>query len=41
MSRTGMSAWKISESFPRVSGDEPQAEIIEGLEMAFSPRERG
>ena len=30
-----------SFSFPRVSGDEPQAEIIEGLEMAFSPRERG
>ena len=41
-----MSRWQTTKksrlrSFPRVSGDEPQQEIIEGLEMSFSPRERG
>ena len=27
--------------FPRVSGDEPQNEVTEAMEMRFSPRERG
>ena len=27
--------------FPRVSGDEPQSEETEAMEMRFSPRERG
>ena len=27
--------------FPRVSGDEPQSEVTEAMEMRFSPRERG
>ena len=27
--------------FPRVSGDEPQTEVTEAMEMRFSPRERG
>ena len=41
MSRRRLKASIRAGRFPRVSGDEPQAEIIEGLEMAFSPRERG
>ena len=41
MSRSQKMANDRESRFPRVSGDEPQAEIIEGLEMAFSPRERG
>ena len=27
--------------FPRVSGDEPQSDILLGLQSEFSPRERG
>ena len=41
MSPCPRSALTTKWSFPRVSGDEPQGEIVEGLEMAFSPRERG
>ena len=41
MSRTGMSAWKISESFPRVSGDEPDLRKHGHERVEFSPRERG
>ena len=32
---------ECASSFPRVSGDEPQGEVTEAMEMAFSPRERG
>ena len=31
----------IGIGFPRVSGDEPQSEVTEAMEMRFSPRERG
>ena len=31
----------FTRSFPRVSGDEPQAKEIFGAKGAFSPRERG
>ena len=41
MSRKRLMTIQTRDGFPRVSGDEPQSEIIEGLEMAFSPRERG
>ena len=41
MSRVMVAKCPSLKCFPRVSGDEPQSEIIEGLEMAFSPRERG
>ena len=29
------------DCFPRVSGDEPQGEVTEAMELRFSPRERG
>ena len=29
------------DSFPRVSGDEPAASLLERLAGSFSPRERG
>ena len=31
----------LSDSFPRVSGDEPHSEGVLSFRMAFSPRERG
>ena len=31
----------LSLSFPRVSGDEPEADHIGLVEIKFSPRERG
>ena len=30
-----------TESFPRVSGDEPWAQFVEYCRQEFSPRERG
>ena len=41
MSLTGGSGPGGSRSFPRVSGDEPPTGLIDLIESAFSPRERG
>ena len=34
-------AKRAANSFPRVSGDEPEAESVAYVVAAFSPRERG
>ena len=41
MSRAVTGLVRRRSSFPRVSGDEPQSEVTEAMEMRFSPRERG
>ena len=41
MSLIGIIGTVVSARFPRVSGDEPQAEVTEAMERRFSPRERG
>ena len=41
MSLVGVRVRGLREGFPRVSGDEPQNEVTEAMEMRFSPRERG
>ena len=41
MSRARQASWRPIRRFPRVSGDEPQSEVTEAMEMRFSPRERG
>ena len=41
MSRLYGNPYRVARSFPRVSGDEPSADIT-GIAIAeFSPRERG
>ena len=32
---------RLCSGFPRVSGDEPLAEVTAGKKISFSPRERG
>ena len=41
MSRACRALVHASCGFPRVSGDEPDQEFDEFLDVAFSPRERG
>ena len=41
MSRLGGHDGAHGRGFPRVSGDEPQSDILLGLQSEFSPRERG
>ena len=41
MSRIHLDAHVEVSSFPRVSGDEPDALGVEVVESLFSPRERG
>ena len=41
MSPLSGSRGSLLPSFPRVSGDEPTTLVQEGLNAAFSPRERG
>ena len=41
MSRSGLLIYGADLGFPRVSGDEPYADLIAMLLDAFSPRERG
>ena len=41
MSPTARRPLTSSTRFPRVSGDEPFEHVLEGVEEAFSPRERG
>ena len=41
MSRSPPSYGRRATRFPRVSGDEPEADHIGLVEIKFSPRERG
>ena len=41
MSRGGGRVVPGDVRFPRVSGDEPAAQVMESLGIRFSPRERG
>ena len=41
MSRSMQKRWNGVQSFPRVSGDEPQISLDAWRDGMFSPRERG
>ena len=41
MSLSGITVRMLRNGFPRVSGDEPPTGLIDLIESAFSPRERG
>ena len=41
MSPASHAAVICAQGFPRVSGDEPPTGLIDLIESAFSPRERG
>ena len=41
MSRSSGARTPTADGFPRVSGDEPDAETLEIRLLVFSPRERG